>query len=140
MNGLVSELLVAGVSMTFVFPLLLILALALLIRAAASAAATIIRARHPGVSEDAVAMQADRIGHRQWKLRRRDANRRVRAGRRALVRAEVRARFAGRRTARYADGPVVLPKVILSGEEPPRLTVGASPTLFGRTDGSTDRP
>ncbi|MFH8607825.1 hypothetical protein ACH4D5_10095 [Streptomyces sp. NPDC018029] len=124
MNGLISELIAAGIPMGLAFPLLLILALVMLIRAGAAAVAKVIKAMHPGESADAVAMQANRIRHRQWKLQRRDGNRRVHAARRALVRADVRARRTRKRTARYVDGRVTLPRLILSAEEPVRVPGG----------------
>ncbi|WP_033328666.1 hypothetical protein [Streptomyces yerevanensis] len=129
MNGLISELLAMGAPLWLVFPLLLLMALILVIRAVASGSATIIKAMHPGKSADAVKMQENRIQHRRWKAQRRDFNRRARAARRAYIRAGIEAHFTRRRTARYVDGPVVLPQVVLPPEEPLMLPASSAPVI-----------
>lgn len=131
MNGLISDLLAMGVPMKVVLPLLLTMMLVLLIRTIAAGIATVIKAMHPGESADAVKMQANRIQHRQWKAQRRDWNRRARAARRALVREGIRSWFHRRRTARYVDGPIVLPRLVLPPEEPLTLPTAPSGALPG---------
>ncbi|MGW6261525.1 hypothetical protein [Streptomyces sp. NPDC055085] len=118
MNGLLSDLLAAGAPMDVVLPLLLLMMLIVLIRTIAAAIATVAKALHPGESADVVAMQANRIRHRQWKAQRRDMNRRARASRRALVRAGLRARYHRHRTARNLDAQILLPALVLPPDEP----------------------
>ncbi|MFD9427382.1 MULTISPECIES: hypothetical protein [unclassified Streptomyces] len=132
MNGLIQELLALGVPLWLVYPLLLTVALVLVIRTAASGIAEVVRATHPGESADAVTMQANRIRHRQWKARRRDGNRRARRARRVRVRAGVRDRFTGRRTGRYADSLIVLPRLVL----PPDTGAGGAAAVYRRGMGA----
>ncbi|WP_221355410.1 hypothetical protein [Streptomyces beigongshangae] len=115
MNGLISELVAAGEPMQ---DALLLILLILLIRAIAAAIAKIAEALHPGESSDAVAMQVNRIQHRQWKAQRRDWNRRARASRRAIVWAGLRTWHQQHRTARYIDGQIVLPALVIPPDEP----------------------
>ncbi|QKZ23817.1 hypothetical protein [Streptomyces chartreusis] len=115
MNGLISDLVAAGAPMKVVLPLLLFM---MLIRTIAAAIAKVAKAMHPGESSDAVTMQENRIQHRQWKAQRRDWNRRARASRRAHIRAGLRARYHRHRTARYVDGQIVLPALVLPPDEP----------------------
>ncbi|MFC9856111.1 MULTISPECIES: hypothetical protein [unclassified Streptomyces] len=128
MNGLIQELLALGVPLWLVYPLLLTVALVLVIRTAASGIAEVVRATHPGESADAVAMQANRIRHRQWKARRRDGNRQARRARRVRVRD----RFMGRRTGRYADSLIVLPRLVL----PPDTGAGGAAAVYRRGMGA----
>ncbi|MFF0767019.1 hypothetical protein ACFYWH_44720 [Streptomyces sp. NPDC003737] len=118
MNGLISDLIAAGAPMKVVLPLLVFALLIVLIRTIAAAIATVIKAIHPGESADAVAMQTNRIQHRQWKAQRRDWNRRARASRRALIHAGLRSWYHRRRTARYVDGQVMLPALVLPPDAP----------------------
>jgi hypothetical protein len=129
LNGLISDLLAMGAPLWLIGPLLLLTALILVIRAVATAAATVIKAMHPGESADAVQMQANRIQHRQWKAQRRDINRRARVARRAMIRAGVQAHLARRRTARYLDGPVLLPHAVLPPVEPLALPASSTPVI-----------
>ncbi|MCZ4608853.1 hypothetical protein [Streptomyces sp. Lzd4kr] len=126
MNGLISDLVAMGAPMKVVLPLLLFTMLIVLIRTIAAAIATVVKAMQPGESADAVTMQANRIRYRQWKAQRRDWNRRARASRRALIRAGLRAWYHRRRTARYVDGQIVLPALVLPPEVPAPLSASAN--------------
>ncbi|MEU1259618.1 hypothetical protein ABZ445_40710 [Streptomyces chartreusis] len=129
MNGLISDVVALGAPMKVVLPLLLFMMLIVLIRTIAAAIATVVKAMHPGVSADAVTMQANRIHYRQWKAQRRDWNRRARASRRVLIRAGLRAWYHRRRTARYVDGQIVLPALVLPPEAPAPLSSPVASSL-----------
>ncbi|MFE2693695.1 hypothetical protein [Streptomyces mirabilis] len=126
---MVSDLFAMGAPLWLIVPFLLLAVLILVVRAVATAAATVIKAMHPGESADAVRMQANRIQHRQWKAQRRDVNRRARAARRAMFRAGIQAQVARRRTARYLDGPALLPHAVLPHVEPLALSVPTAPVI-----------
>lgn len=129
MNGLISDLVGLGTPMEVVLPLLLFMMLVVLIRTIAAAIATVVKAMHPGESADAVTMQANRIQYRQWRAQRRDWNRRARASRRALIRVGLRAWYHHRRTARYVDGQIVLPALVLPPEVPAPLSASGTNSL-----------
>jgi hypothetical protein len=119
MNGLFSDLLTQGAPWKVVLPLLLLMALILLIRAVADGIATVVKAIHPGDSSDAVQMQVNRIQHRQFKARRRDANRRARAARRARSSASIRSHFR----VNEPMPQIILPGLVLPPDDPlPALT------------------
>lgn len=122
MNGLIFDLVALDAPLKVVLPLLLFTMLIVLIRSIAAAIATVVKAMHPGESADAVTMQANRIQYRQWKAQRRDWIRRARASRRALIRAGLRAWYHRRRTARYVDGQIALPALVLPPEVPAPLS------------------
>ncbi|CDR18111.1 hypothetical protein [Streptomyces iranensis] len=129
MNGLISDLVAGGTPMKVVLPLLLFTMLIVLIRTIAAAIAIVVKAMHPGESADAVTMQANRIQHRQWKAQRRDWNRRARASRRTLIRAGLRAWYRRLRTARYVDGQIMLPALVLPPEVPAPLSTPETSSL-----------
>ena len=126
MNGFISDLIAAGAPMEVMLPLLIF---GMLIRTIAAGIATVIKAMHPGDSADAVAMQTNRIQHRQWKAQRRDRNRHARVSRRALIRAGLRAWYHRHCTARYVDGQIVLPALVLPPDTPQPLGASAAHAL-----------
>lgn len=124
MNGLLSDLLAQGAPWKVVLPLLLLMTLILLIRAVATGIATVVKAMHPGDSSDAVQMQVNRIQHRQFKARRRDANRRARSARRARTCTCIRSCFR----VNEQMPQIVLPSLVLPPDDSlPALTRQASP-------------